>query len=143
MNTAIWFLAFVVAIVVMMRFWRLRRAVRFAGRPDIGANLEKLWMADRVGSTLRWDEVIGITLERSANPWGDPQFGSYCDVEWLVRSSDLRALRFADSPANRSLFFRCAARSLLGFDPGQLDKCCEAQVFDPTEGSLSVWSRGH
>lgn len=99
-------------------------------------------MRGRVEEGLRWDEVVRVTLEWSQNPWGDPQFGPYCDVEWVVESASFRSLRF-DDWANRAVLFENAAKRLPGFDAdyGQFERAYCSRLSDLAGGSLAVWSR--
>lgn len=144
MSVASWALA-CAALVVTPVAW-LRRALRpkpaVARNPDLAADGEGLWLRRRVEEGLRWDEVTRVRLEWSENPWGDPQFGAYCDVEWVVESATARSLRF-DDWANRAVLFESAAKRLPGFDCDydRFEREYWSRLSDLAGGSLVVWSR--
>jgi hypothetical protein len=147
MSAASWALcATVVALVLLAWLGRASaRRRRAEASPDIVADAEMLWLTGTIGGSLplRWNEVVRITLEWSENPWGDPQFGAYCDSRWVMHSGNGRSLSIDDSSANRAVLFENASKRLPGFDSDRRtlegdhwDRC-----FDLGGGSLVVWSR--
>lgn len=112
--------------------------------PDIAISLQGIFKrldADDTGVT--WEEITAVELEWSENPWGDPQWGAYCDTDWLLRSSKGRVFNVFDSSANRAVLLPALQQHLPGFDfnYSEFDKNYGKRLFDLGGGRVVAWQR--
>ncbi|AON55806.1 hypothetical protein Hsc_3540 [Herbaspirillum seropedicae] len=94
---------------------------------------------------IAWNSLAKIELSWSENPWGDPQFGAYCDTDWLLWSDSGVATRISESvtETNSRILLESFERYLPGFkfDYVQFKVTRKDRLFDISGGQLTVWER--
>lgn len=91
-------------------------------------------------SSLRWEEIVEVSLSAEANLWGDPWVGAYDDLTWVVRSAS-RTIFIDQTPANDEVLTSAFAQHLPGWsfslDPAMLGRLANPQ----NEGEHLCWKR--
>ncbi len=87
-------------------------------------------------AVIAWDALVEVAFEWDENPWGDPQFGRYNDMDWVLKLASARNYRIADSEVHRHVLQPAFAMHLPGYVaiPDGFD-----MTFEEGSGSLSCW----
>ena len=124
---------------------------RFKGNPKPTASSDVLVCGDGIrcllqsssDRTFRWIEVLEVRIIWSENLWGDPQWGRYCDTEWMIRSTSGHGFTIPDEEQNRAILIPAFSKHLqdFKFDYDAFDQAHRSRVFEFSGGTYVVWSR--
>jgi hypothetical protein len=95
--------------------------------------------------SVAWNELSKVELVWEENPFEDPQFGRYCDTDWLLWSRSGTSLTLSESvnDSNSRLLLEAFARFLPGFnfDYAQFKASQKNRIFELQGGRVVVWTR--
>lgn len=132
----------------LFAFLTARHAARSRPAPlaaDI--RVDAVGLFDRLDAqehAIRWDEVDVVLIHWDENPWGDPQFGAYCDTDWVLRGRGLAVSVGESSNADNAKVLMAAMQAHLtgfAFDHAAFTKGDAHRLFDLAGGQIVVWER--
>jgi hypothetical protein len=85
---------------------------------------------------IPWDAIMEVALAWDENPWGDPVFGNYNDMSWVLKLADSRQHRIDDCEAHRLVLQAAFSMYLPGYSsvPPNVD-----MTYAKESGRLSCW----
>jgi hypothetical protein len=96
-------------------------------------------------SSIAWRALTKIELAWCENPFGDPQFGAYCDTDWLLWSTSGNALRITESvnELNSKILVEAFTKHLsdFNFDYEKFKDNNKSRLFDLQGGKVTAWMR--
>lgn len=121
---------------------RQRRAA--AGVADIRTDDQGIRVETGSAEYIAWTQVRKVTLDWEQNPWGDPQFGAYCDTDWVLHGEH-KTLRITESvgDTNNAVLLPAMRAHLPGFqfEDSSLKQKYGERLFDLEGGSALIWQR--
>jgi hypothetical protein len=94
--------------------------------------------------SIPWKNLVKVELCWEENPWGDPQFGRYCDTDWLLWSESGKATSITESvnKTNSKVLLKAFERNLPGFkfDYTQFNVAHKNRLFEFEGGKVTVWT---
>lgn len=95
--------------------------------------------------SIAWGALSKIELAWNENPFGDPQFGPYCDTDWVLWSNAGNALRITESvnETNSKILVEAFMEFLpdFNFDYAKFNENHKGRLFDLQGGRVTAWVR--
>ena len=100
----------------------------------------------RESSSIAWNDLVRIELVWTENPFEDPQFGSYCDTDWLLwceSSGDVLRLSESVNKSNSKILLDAFMKFLPGFNFDYVQFCeiHKGRIYELEGGKVIVWKR--
>jgi hypothetical protein len=134
-----------VALWLLFYFRQSQKQTRLRPkRADIRVDTRGVYFSRSHQEGVEWMQVEKVTLEWDENPWGDPQFGAYCDTDWVLhgKNKTTRIWQSSGEPNNEILI--PAMRNYLPgfrFDLAGFEIKYASRLFDLKGGSVLIWER--
>lgn len=94
--------------------------------------------------SIAWKNLVKVELCWEENPWGDPQFGRYCDTDWLLWSDSGKATSITESvnKTNSQVLLEAFEHHLPGFkfDYTQFKVTHKNRLFEFEGDKVTVWA---
>jgi len=109
-------------------------------------NERSLFIAKPEGdSSIAWSDLVKVELAWDENPFGDPQFGPYCDTDWLLWSNAGKVMRITESvnETNSKILLKAFTEFLpdFKFNYAQFSENQKGRLLDLHGGRVLVWAR--
>ena len=99
----------------------------------------------RGSSSIKWSALVKVELAWSENPFGDPQYGPYCDTDWVLWSKTGNAMSITESvnETNSKTLLQAFAKYLPGFDFDyeKFNQTHKGRLSDLQGGREIIWMR--